>query len=285
MATDADQQQINVGLALIRRNQEVLVECGLLGVGEVEKSRLRLSTTSCFPEAVNQAELVVECVPEKLELKKEIFGELAHHCSPKTILASNTSGLSITNIASSAAYPERVAGFHWWNPPHIMPLVEVVKGQKTSSETAATLMATAKELGKQPILVQRDVPGFVGNRLQLAVFREALHLLAEGIATAADIDTAMRAGPGLRYALLGPLQTADLGGLDVFHAISEYLFPELSVAQLPSGLLTKMVDNGKHGVKSGEGFFRYPGRLLSDLVKARDRNLIGLLEALRGAEK
>jgi len=284
-ATDVNEQRLNAGRALIAHNQEMLVERGLLAVGEVEESRLRLRTTQCLSEAIDQAELVIECIPEEMKLKKKLFAELSRQCDCETILASNTSGLSITSIASSAVCPERVAGYHWWNPPHIMPLVEVVRGEQTSSETASILVATAKDLGKTPIVVHRDVPGFVGNRLQLSVFREALHLLSAGIATAEDIDKAMTAGPGLRYGLIGPLQTADLGGLDVFHAISEYLFPELSGAQAPPGLLGKMVEEGKHGAKSHEGFFSYPGGLLSKLVETRDRYLVDLLELLPGGAK
>jgi len=279
-ATDVSQQQIDAGLALIERNQQTLMELGLITADQVDESKRCLRTSLSMAETVDQAQLVVEAVPEKIELKLDTFAKLDKLCGPDTILASNTSGLSITKIAASSTRPERVAGYHWWNPPHIMPLVEVIKGERTSDETVATLVALAKRLGKRPIVVHRDVPGFVGNRLQFAVFREALHLLEEGIATAEDIDTAMTAGPGLRYGLLGPLRTADLGGLDVFHAISSYLFRELSAADGPPALLSKMVEQGNLGAKTGEGFYDFAGQSVPEIAAQRDRVLLGFLKVL-----
>jgi len=284
VATDAARQQLEAGLALIERNQQTLIEAGLLEADQADESKQRLRTTSSLAEAVNQAQLVIEAVPENMDLKLETFGELDKLCDAGAILASNTSGLSITKIATAVADPERAAGYHWWNPPHIMPLVEVIKGERTSDETVATLVAIAKRLGKRPIVVQRDVPGFVGNRLQFAVFREALHLLTEGIATAEDIDTAMTAGPGLRYGLLGPLRTADLGGLDVFHAISGYLFRELSAADGPPALLSELVEKGKLGAKTGEGFYDFSDQSLPEIAAERDRVLLGFLKALEEKE-
>ena len=281
-AFDVAQDRLDAGLALIERNQRTLIERGVLDADSARASKARLRTGLSLEDAAAQAQLVVEAVPENMELKQKTFATLDKLCGPDTILASNTSGLSITKIATSVSRPDRVAGYHWWNPPHIMPLVEVTKGEHTSDETVAALVAIAKRLGKRPIVVQRDVPGFVGNRLQFAVFREALHLLAEGIATAEDIDTAMTAGPGLRYGLLGPLRTADLGGLDVFHAISEYLFQELSAARAPAEALGQMVDQGKLGAKSGEGFYSFAGKSLPEIAAQRDQVLLGFLEVLQG---
>jgi 3-hydroxybutyryl-CoA dehydrogenase len=162
-----------------------------------------------------------------------------------------------------------------------MPLVEVIKGAKTSEPTAQLLMALARKLGKEPILVRRDVPGFVGNRLQFAVFREALDLVQRGIASPQDVDTAMKSGPGLRYAFLGPLQTADLGGLDVFSNISRYLFGELCRDTRPPPCLTERVKARRFGVKSASGFYEYRGRRLEELLAERDQQLIKLLKVLR----
>ena len=149
-----------------------------------------------------------------------------------------------------------------------------------SDATAKTLMDVARRIGKRPILVRREAPGFVGNRLQFAVLREALHILSEGIASAEDIDTAMTAGPGLRWALIGPLRTADLGGLDVFSAISEYLFAQLNSETRPSAALAELVSKRKLGAKSGAGFYKYPGRELDEIVRRRDRLLLQFLKAL-----
>ena len=284
-AADVTQEQLDSGLALVERNQQTLVEFGVLDAAAAEDSKARLHTTLDLGEAVAGAQLVVEAVPEDMDLKLETFAKLSGLCGPGAILASNTSGLSITKIASAAAEPERVAGMHWWNPPHIIPLVEVTKGERTSDATAQALIEIATALGKRPILVQRDVPGFVGNRLQFAVFREALHILNEGIASAEDIDAAMSAGPGLRYGLLGPLRTGDLGGLDVFHAISSYLFEDLSAAQGPAQVLTDMVEQGKLGAKTGQGFYDFAGQSLPEIAAARDRVLLGFLRILQGERR
>jgi 3-hydroxybutyryl-CoA dehydrogenase len=146
-------------------------------------------------------------------------------------------------------------------------------------------MAEARRLGKSPIVVRRDAPGFVGNRLQFAVMREALHILSEGIASAQDIDTAMKTGPGLRYGILGPLETADLGGLDVFLAITRYLLPELNSKTSPPAVLQELVEHGKLGAKSGEGFYTYGGSVLADKLSARDRLLLRFLDALENEGK
>jgi 3-hydroxybutyryl-CoA dehydrogenase len=228
---------------------------------------------------------VVEAITEDLAPKKEMFTALDRLCSPGVLLASNTSGLSITKISQATKRPELVAGMHFWNPPHIIPLVEVIQGEATADETSQLLLAIARRLGKQPILVRRDVPGFVGNRLQYAVLREAFHILSEGIASAEDIDTAMTAGPGLRYGFLGPLETADLGGLDVFLAICEYLFAKLSSEPAPPALLTELVKKGKLGAKTGEGFYRYSSADPSDFLAQRDRAFLGFLEVLGREQK
>jgi 3-hydroxybutyryl-CoA dehydrogenase len=195
-------------------------------------------------------------------------------------LATNTSGLSITQIAQATKRPSLIAGLHFWNPPHLVPLVEVTRGENTSENTSETLLTLCRSLGKKPILVKHDIPGFVGNRLQFAVMREALHLLNTGVATAEDIDTAMSSGPGLRYAMFGPLRTADLGGLDVFHAISQYLFAELNADSKPSPILEKLVSNGHLGAKSGAGFYSYSQQELQEWINRRDRVLMGFLNVL-----
>ena len=222
----------------------------------------------------------MEAVPEDLSLKQEMFARFDACCPKETLLASNTSGLSITKIARATGRPEKVAGMHFWNPPHVIPLVEVTKGRLTSDATAQTLLDLCRRLGKRPILVRHDVPGFVGNRIQFAVMREALHILSEGIASAEDIDTAMTAGPGLRYALIGPLRTADLAGLDVFNAISEYLFGELNSEPDVPAALADLVKQGRLGVKTGSGFYEYPGEAQDEIVRRRDRLLLEFLRIL-----
>lgn len=282
---DPDPEALARALPLIDSIQETLVNAGLLSCEDALFALDSIECFSDFEECVLDAQVVIEAAPERLDLKMEIIERLDRLCAPPVVLATNTSGLSISRIASAAKHPERVAGFHWWNPAHLMPLVEVTRGEKTSDETAQLLLWLARRLGKRPILVRRDVPGFVGNRLQFAVLREALHLVQEGIASPEDVDTAMKAGPGLRYAFLGPLETADLGGLDVFASISEYLFAELSAAKRPPACLTEAVRQNRLGVKSGAGFYDYSGKRLEELLAARDSRLIDVIAALGNDDK
>lgn len=269
------------GMARLRMGQQALVEAGLLSQEGAEATLGRVEPTTSLEAGCEGADLLVEAISEDLALKQEMFERFDTFCPEEAVFATNTSGLSITAIAGATRRPERVAGMHFWNPPHIIPLVEVTRGAATSDETADLLMAACRRVGKRPILVRHDIPGFVGNRLQFAVVREALHLLAEGVASAEDIDTAMTAGPGLRYGFLGPLRTADLGGLDVFRAIGAYLFAELNSSPQPPPVLEELVAAGRLGAKAGEGFYRYSEADLARFLKQRDRVLLGLLEVLK----
>ena len=278
---DVDQQRLDHGLEIISKAQQGLVDAGRLSARKAKQAAARISATTSVEAACDGVLLVIEAVSEDLPLKRKLFRRFDECCPRRAILASNTSGLSITKIAGAVTKQTRVAGLHFWNPPHIIPLVEVTKGSSTSAATARTLMDLCRKLGKRPILVRHDIPGFVGNRLQFAVLREALHLLNEGVASAEDIDAAMTGGPGLRWAFMGPLRTADLGGLDVFHAISQYMFAELSDEKKPNGVLPELVERGNRGAKSGRGFYRYAGGDLGETVSQRDRVLMRFLDALR----
>jgi 3-hydroxybutyryl-CoA dehydrogenase len=281
---DLDEDLLERGERLLGMGQEALREAGLRAAGDAEADRKRITCTTSLEAACQGVDLLVEAISEHLDLKKEMFRKFDDLCPPNAILATNTSGLSVTEIAGATRRPDRVAGMHFWNPPHIIPLVEVTRGEETSDETAESLMEVSRRLGKKPILVRRDVPGFVGNRLQFAVVREALHLLSEGVASAEDIDTAMTAGPGIRYGFMGPLRTADLGGLDVFQAISSYLFDALDAGKGPSPLLERLVKEGKFGAKSGEGFYKYGAEDAPRFLSQRDRALLGMLEVLSEQE-
>jgi 3-hydroxybutyryl-CoA dehydrogenase len=271
---------LDAGMEWLRATQKDLVQAKHLSARAAAAALKRIEPVVKIEEACDGVQLLIEAVPEVLTLKREMFAQFDRLCPRRAILATNTSGLSITQISKATRRPGLVAGMHFWNPPHLVPLVEVTKGKGTSDSTARTLMELSRRIGKCPILVRRDVPGFVGNRLQFAVMREALHILSEGIASAEDIDTAMTAGPGLRYALIGPLRTADLGGLDVFNAISEYLFPELNSKSSVPKALTQLVAKGKLGAKSGDGFYKYPGGVRDSIVRRRDRLLLEFQKAL-----
>ena len=260
--------------------QQVLQEAGILSSDDTASARERIRATVELERACEGANLVIETISEDLAQKLVLFERVDRLCPKEAVLASNTSGLSITKLAQATERPQLVAGMHFFNPAHIIPLVEITRGEHTAEETAQFLLDIGRWLGKRPILVRRDIPGFVANRLQFAVMREAFHLLSEGIASAQDIDTAMTAGPGLRYGFLGPLRTADLGGLDVFLAISQYLFPQLDSQSSPPAFLVDLVTTGRLGAKAGEGFYQYAGEDSADYQAQRDRVLLGFLEVL-----
>ena len=267
---------IERGLAGVRRNQEILIDSGALSAGEARESMTRLETTLELPDLA-VADLVVETIAEDLDSKNQLFRSLTRICRPDAILTTNTSWLSISQLAEAASPPERFTGFHFLNPAHIIPLLEVIPGKATSDETVDLAMAMARRIGKQPIVVRKEVPGYVSVRLQAALVREAVHLVEEGVATSRDVDTAMKDGLGIRWALLGPLEIADLGGLDVFDIVTRSLNPHLSAAQGGLGLLESLVASGRLGVKSGAGFYEYSGDESGRVLDERDRRLLKLI--------
>ena len=243
---------------------------------ETDTAEAKIYTTHDLTELA-QVDLISESIAENLEVKQDIFRKLDEICDAKTILTTNTSGLSISQIATAVSHPERFAGMHYFNPPQIVPALEIIKGEETSDVTCEVLIALAKQMQKQPILVQKDVPGFVASRLQFAVVREALHLLEEGIASPADIDAVMKHGLGLRWALLGPLEIADLGGLDIFNTVGSYVAKSLSNATDSPKVLQDLVAAGKLGAKTGSGFYDYPPGKASTLIVERDEKLQEIL--------
>ncbi|NTF59242.1 3-hydroxyacyl-CoA dehydrogenase family protein [Agrobacterium rhizogenes] len=204
--------------------------------------------------AVIDADVVVEAAPEKLELKRSIFADLVRLSPKHTTLASNTSVIPITDIAAGLETGERILGTHWWNPPFLVPLVEVVGTANTDPHTVAEMIDLLASVGKTPVHVKKDVPGFVGNRLQHALWREAIAIVAEGIADAETVDIVVKSSFGRRLAVLGPLENADLVGTDLTLDIHNVVLEHLNRDPGPSPYLQKLVEDGRLGMKSGEGF-------------------------------
>lgn len=247
--------------------------------GQLDEGTQRAIRFSLTDEAFADCDLLVENIAEELEVKRAYFARVSRLVREDTILATNTSGLSISKIAEAVEGPERFAGFHWFNPPHIIPLIEVIAGDRTAPETADRLYRLAEAIGKKPIHVNRDVPGFIANRIQLAILRECVHMVEQGIGSYEDIDRAMKYGLGFRYACLGPFEVVDHGGADIFCHIAEYLYRDLSAAQSPEGLLADMVGEGRFGVKSGRGFYDYGEERAAEAIAARNRMYEKLAEA------
>ncbi len=278
-------ERLDRALARIRNSQQLFIEEGLISAEEAQAARERIRTTTRLDEALAGVQYVVESVPEKLELKQNLFRQMEDCCSEDTILTTNTSGLSITAIASACRHPERVGGMHWANPAEIVPLVEVIRGEQTSDHTVEVIYRITERLGKVPVRVRKDVPGFASNRLQYAVLREAFHLVEAGIVSPEDVDRTLKCGVGFRYPWLGPLETADLGGLDVFHSVAQYLFPALSTAQSPPEFLDRLIAEGKLGIKTGQGFYRYEEDKRDEILRKRDLYFIRQWKLIRQVQQ
>jgi 3-hydroxybutyryl-CoA dehydrogenase len=214
----------------------------------------RVRLTGDLAAAVRGVDYVVEAVLEDLPLKQKLFVEIERNVGPHTILASNTSVIPITKIMEGLGDRSRALGTHWWNPPYLVPLVEVIGTQWTSPQATDWTIDLHKAAGKMPVHVKKDVPGFVGNRLQHALWREAIALVERGICDAETVDTVIKASFGRRLAVLGPLENADLVGTDLTLAIHKTVLPDIDSRQHPSPYLEALVENGKLGFKSGEGF-------------------------------
>lgn len=261
----------------ITRNQEAMLRAGLLAERAARDALARIHTTTSLHEAARGCQFACESVPEDLNLKREVFAALDGHAPPEALLSTDTSGLSITAIASATRRPESVVGLHWMNPPHLMPPVEVIRGERTAEATMDLACALARRIGRIPIRVEKDVPGFLWNRLQLALIREAIHVVEQGIASPEAVDLAITVGLGLRWAAVGPLRLMDLGGLATFHSIAAYLYPDLSRAEEPQRTLAAKVASGEIGVRAGRGFYDYPPGSAEQAVAARDARLVELL--------
>jgi 3-hydroxybutyryl-CoA dehydrogenase len=280
---DIDGVILEKALMRIDANLDTFIENGLLRKKEKGPVLNRITLITDLEAAVRNVDFVLEAVPEIMDLKKEIFKKLDHFAPPQAILASNTSGLSITEMGSVTGRPEKTIIVHGINPPTIIPVVEIVRGSQTTDETADLCYRLLLKLGKKPVRVLKEVPGFLFNRLQLALYREALYCLETGVATAEDIDRVVKAGYGFRLANLGPLETSDFGGLDTFYRLAQHLFPDLSAAKSAPPVLETLVKDGKLGVKTGAGFYSYPPAVAKKKIRERDRRLIQQLKLFQMA--
>lgn len=278
---DVDEEQLDRALTRIANSQSVFVQEGLIAEEEAEAARGRIAVTTDLEAALTDAQYVLEAAPESLDLKRDLFQRMEAIVSSEVILATNTSGLSITEIAAVCEHPERVGGMHWANPPEIVPLVEVIRGEKTADETVDVIYRVTEKLGKVPVIVNKDVPGFASNRLQFALLREALYLVEAGIVSSRDVDRTLKNGVGFRYPWLGPLETADLGGLDVFHSVAQYLLPELSDMTSTPDFFDELVEDGKLGIKTGQGFYDYEAVSREEILRQRDLYFMRQLKLLR----
>ena len=263
-------------------NLNILREEGVQDGGAIPAILDRVSWTESLEEAAAFADVVIECIVEDLAVKQDYFQKLDALCPLSTVLTTNTSAISVTEIAGKAVHKERIIGTHFWNPAYLVPLVEVIRTKYVSEETVAAVFQLMEEAGKKPVLVKKDVPGFLANRMQHALWREAISIVERGIADAATVDKAVRYSFGLRLPQLGPMENADMVGTDLTYNIHDYILKDLEDSHEPSPLLKKLRDEGKIGFKTGEGFQTWtPGQ-----IKASNEGLNDyLVDMLYGKKK
>ena len=274
-------ESVDRGMKAFSQILEVLSAESCLAADRVAPLQALVSGTTELETAAREADLVIESIPESLELKQDFFARVEKVCPADAILASNTSGLPATSLSIHLDHPERFAVTHFWNPPHLMPLVEVVKGEKTSMATVQTLCDLLESADKKPVAVLKDTPGQLGNRLFQALIREAVHIVEEGIASVEDVDKAVKNGLGRRFPVYGPLEHNDVVGLDTLFAIQSYMCRSLCSDAEPAVLLRDKFDNGDYGAKTGKGFYDWQVRDSKELTDKRDQFLLELLKLER----
>lgn len=282
VVTDIKEEFLENSKRLVSIFNSSLIEEGLMAESEVENT-IKNIKYNVDKKVFSDCDVIIEAIIEKMDIKQDFWKEVEEIAKPDAIFATNTSGLSITGISKKVENKGRFIGMHFWNPPHIIPLVELIRGDGTNDEIVEVLLGLVKKIDKEPVVVQKDAPGFIGNRIQFAVFREALNIVEQGIATFEDVDRAMKYGPGFRYPIIGPLETADLGGLDTFYYISSYLFNDLSDVKEPQEVLKKLMDNKELGVKSKKGFYDYSDGKDEEAIKRRDKMFFKMLKHIHNA--
>jgi len=261
---DVDPDRLSKAMADIRGNLDLLATHGMVREEEIGDITSRISTTTRLEEAVEGACFVVEAVSEDLSLKQRLFGEMDSLCPTEVVLATNTSVISITEIARGAVGKERIVGSHFWNPPYLIPLVEVIPGEETAAWAVDRTYKLLNSVGKRPVRVKKDVPGFVGNRLQHALWREAISIVERDIADAETVDEVIKMGFGMRLPVLGPLENADMVGLDLTLRIHDYILRHIENSPEPSPLLKGKVSKGELGFSSGKGFKSWTPRQIEE---------------------
>ncbi len=276
--TDVDPGRLDLAVAQIRANLEVLAEAGAIADGEIAPILERIQTGTAIEESPGDADLAIEAVPEDPGIKREVFQRLDRRCPAPTILLSNTSCLNVFEIAPEVR-PERFCIAHWYAPPYILPLVDVVRGPGTSTETIDTVVDLLRGLGKKPVVLERFFPGYLANRLQVALSHEVSYLLDNGYATAEQVDEAATASLAPRMMALGLVKRMDYGGLDVCLAIQKNMVGEIG-HDPEFREMRERIDRGHLGVKTGKGFYDYADRTTTELTRERDLALLKILGSI-----
>jgi 3-hydroxybutyryl-CoA dehydrogenase len=258
----------------VRRNLKLLADNGLLTAQQAEEAPSRIAPSADLERAAGDADLVIEAVAEKLEVKHDVFRRLDAICPPHTLLASNSSTLMPSQLAPATRRPERVLVAHYWNPPFLLPLVEIVGGPQTALESLEAVRRLMLQIGKTPVVMKKEAPGFIGNRLQFALLREALSIVEKGLATPEEVDMVVRSSFGRRLAVVGPFETFEVGGYDILYGAASYLFPDLDNSTTPPESLRRQVERGDLGIKTGKGIYTWTPETAEALRKRINDALI-----------
>ncbi|MGH3303175.1 MAG: 3-hydroxyacyl-CoA dehydrogenase NAD-binding domain-containing protein [Streptosporangiaceae bacterium] len=270
--------------AMARVPLEVAIASGVLDRihGEPAASPGTVSVHGDLAGTVQDAELVIESVPENADVKAAVFDDIESHAPAAAILATNTSGIPVTTIQEPLQNPARVIGMHWSNPPHVIPVIEVIAGERTSAETVESLRSLIADLRLTSVRVLKDVPGFVENRVLYAIMRECLSLVDNGVVSAEELDACVQWGIGFKLSVIPPLQLLDVAGLDIYHAVASYLNRDLDSRADVSETITERVKAGNLGMKTGSGMFDYTAEQAQELRMARASKLIAVRQAIGG---
>lgn len=274
---EAAKRNIEAQLGLMLKNQLIDEKTAKAAMSNITFSD-KLSACS------GDIDLVIEAIPEKLELKEKLFNQLEVLCPAKTIFATNTSGISINTLAKSVKRKDLLIGTHFFMPAHLIPLVEVVCGAETSAKTVDTVMQVLSDAGKKPVKVAIDLPGFIGNRLQHALAREAMSLVQKGVATPEGVDEVVKSSLAIRLLFTGPVEQRDFNGLDTHLSIASYLYKDLENATEPLEILSSKVEAGKLGLKTGEGFYDWRDKDRTQVNAKKNQDLIDVLKFLKSKE-
>ena len=274
---DVDDEILDAAAQRVQSALETMVEAGYVDSSAVDRAMDNLQTASQLRTAVADADLVTEAVAEDIEVKQSVFAALDEHAPTDAILATNTSGLAIRDIARDVQEMGRVLGTHWFNPPYIVPLVEIVRGPATTDAAVETTEDLLQAAGKTPVILEREIPGFIGNRIQVAMTYEAFSLLSRGVASAADIDRAVKAGFGFRLPIMGIFEKVDQSGLDIHHEVEKELMSDLNRGTGPNAVIEELLAAGDEGWESGRGVYDWTGIDTAAAERERDQALLALL--------
>jgi len=279
--TDTSAAALNSVSTRVERNMAAFIDAGLLAAGDVPVILGRIRTASSLEEAAADSDVVIEAATENQDLKRRLFNRLDAACPERTILTSNSSSLLISEFASETKRQDRCILTHWMNPPHIVPAVEVIPGRFTSQETIEVVTRMLRKAGKLPVRVQKEIPGYLVNRIQMAMFREIWSLWSQGVASAEDLDLAVRGSFGFRLPSVGPLLANDLAGNETTCTIARRLLPVIDSSPEPAAAFREMVERGDFGLKTGRGFYDHTPEEWQAIIDKRDCDLLRQLKCSR----